>query len=173
MNETPQLERIAKGIKGLSIAVWFLVAINVIQVAAWIVPYVAPSLYAKAVASSSPDLPRNFESWEGLKFEEKVKKASVILLTENRREGGKIRAFIKEELKHAPNTTFHYSVGDEYLPGSISEPRENTHYGEGSLVLLQGSPAVSSESYSIYNGAVSSLGEMPISKVREIVAKSK
>ena len=149
MNETSQLERIAKGVRGLTIAVWCLVAINVVQVGAWIVPFIAPSFYAKTVASSSPDMPRKFESWEGLSFEDKVKKATVILLTENKREGGKIRAIIKEELKHAPNTTFHFAVGDEYGPLSIGEPRENTHYGEGSLALLQGSPATNSESYAI------------------------
>jgi hypothetical protein len=172
MNETSQLERIAKGVRGLSIAVWCLVAINVLQVAAWIVPFVAPSLYAKVAAPSSPDMPKNFESWEGLTFEEKVKKASVVLLTENKREGGKIRAIIREELKHTPNTAFHYAVGDEYLPSSISEPKENTQYGEGSLVLLQGSPAVNHGSYAIYNGSIPGLGDMPVSKVRDIVAKS-
>lgn len=173
MDEVPQLQRIAKGVRGLTIAVWCLVAINVLQVGAWIVPFVAPSFYASRIASTSPDMPSKFESWEGLTFEEKVKKASVILLTENKREGTRIRAIIKEELKHAPNTTLHYSVGDEYLPVSVTEPKKDTHYGEGSLVLLQGSPATNSESYAIHNGSIPGLGEMPVSKVRDIIAKSK
>jgi hypothetical protein len=174
MNETSQLEMIAKGVRGLSVAVWCLVVINVLQVAAWLVPFVAPTFFAKQVVSLSPDLPKpTFESWEGMTFEEKVKRASIVLITENKKEGGKIRAMIKEELKRAPNTTFHYSLGDEYLPVSITEPKENTHYGEGSVVLLQGSPATNHGSYSIFNGSIPGLGEMPVSKVREIVAASK
>jgi hypothetical protein len=176
MDQSPQLERIANGVRGLSVAVWCLVAINCLQVVAWIVPFVAPSFYARQMASlsSSPELPKQtFESWEGLAFDEKVKRASVILITENKQEGGKIRAIIKEQIKRAPNTTFHYSVGDEYLPGTILEPKPDTRYGDGSLVLLQGSPATSHGSYAIYNGSIPGLGEMPVSKIREIVAASK
>jgi hypothetical protein len=39
-------------------------------------------------------------------------------------------------------------------------------------VLFQGSPAVHGESYAIYNASVSALGEMPLSKVRQIVAQT-
>ena len=172
MEPTPQMERIAKGIRGLTVAVWCLVAISVFQVAAWVVPMLAPNFYMRYIAPSTPDAPReSFESWQGLSFEDKVKRSSIVLITEYKSEGGKLRAIIKEELKHKAGATYHYAVGDEYLPLSIV-PRENTTYGEGSLVLLQGSPATNRESYSIFNGSVSSLGEMPLSKVREIVAQS-
>jgi hypothetical protein len=174
MDESSQLERIRKSIRGLSMAVWCLVGIMAVQTAAWLVPFVAPNLYMKYLTPTTPDMPRqSFESWDGLTFDEKVNRASVILLTENRPEGGKIRAIIREELKRKSGTTLHYSVGDEYLPASILEPKENTRYGDGSLILLQGSPAVSSGSYSIYNGSIPGLGEMPLSKVRELIAKSK
>jgi len=170
MDELSRLEQIARGVRGLSIAVWCLVAINVVQIGAWIVPLVAPNFHVRHMASS-PEVPR--EPWEGLTFEEKVKRASIVLLTENKREGGKIRAMIKEELKRAPNTTFDYSVGDEYGPASISEPKEKTQYGDGAIVLMQGSPAINRGSFAIYNGSVPGLGDMPLSKVREIVAASK
>ena len=173
MDEVSRLEQIARGVRGLSIAVWCLVAINVVQIGAWIVPLVAPNFYVRHTASS-PDVPRQMlDPWEGLTFEEKVKRASIVLLTENKREGGKIRAVIKEELKRAPNTTFNYSVGDEYGPASISEPKEKTQYGDGAIVLMQGSPAINRGSFAIYNGSVPGLGDMSLSKVREIVAASK
>jgi len=172
MNETSQLEGIARGVKRLSVAVWCLVAINVFQVAAW-VSFVAPTSYMKHLASS-PAVPKEmFESWERLSFEDKVKRSSVVLVTENKREDGKIRAIVKEELKRAPNTTFQYAVGDEYLPLSILQPKEGTQYGDGSLVLLQGSPAAHRESYSIFKGSIGALGEMPLSQVRAIVAQAK
>jgi hypothetical protein len=172
MEPTPQMERIAKGIRGLTVAVWCLVAINVFQVGAWVVPMFVPNFYMRHIAPSTPDTPReSFESWQGLSFEDKVKRSSIVLITEYKLEGGKLRAIIKEELKHKAGATYHYAVGDEYLPLSMV-PRENTTYGEGSLVLFQGSPAVHRESYAIYNASVSALGEMPLSKVRQIVAQT-
>src|SRR5260370_32807999 len=102
MNDTSQFEGIARGVKRLSVAVWCLVAINVFQVAAWVVPFVAPTSYMKQLASS-PGVPKEmFESWERLSFAEKVKRSSLVLVTENKREDGKIRAMVKEELKRAP-----------------------------------------------------------------------
>ena len=81
MDEVSRLEQIARGVRGLSIAVWCLVAINVVQIGAWIVPLVAPNFYVRHTASS-PDVPREMlEPWEGLTFEEKVKRASIVLLT--------------------------------------------------------------------------------------------
>lgn len=176
MDDGTQFDRIAKGIRGLSIAVWCLVAINGLQMAAWIVPFVAPGFYAKQVASMtmSSDPPmQKFESWEGLTLEQKVKRASLILITENKQENGKIRSIIKEELKRTPKTEFHYSVGDEYSPASILQPKADTRYGDGALVLFQGSPAMNHGSYAIYDGRIPGLGEIPVSKVREIVAASK
>ncbi len=172
METTPQMEQIAKGIRGLTVAVWCLVAINVFQVAAWVVPMFAPNFYMRHIAPSTPDAPReSSESWRGLSFEDKVNRSSIVLITEYKREAGKLRAIIKEELKHKPGATYHYAVGDEYLPLSVV-PKENTYYGEGSLVLLQGSPATNRESFAIYNGSISALGDMPLSKVRQIVAKA-
>ena len=172
MESSEKLDGIAKAIRRLTVAVWFLVAIGFIQMAAWLVPFVTSTFYMK-VAGTSVGIPKEaFESWEGLSFEDKVKRASIILVTENRHESGKIRAFIKEELKRAPGTAFHYSVGDEYLPLAVV-PRENTNYGDGALVFLQGSPATNRESYAIYNGSISALGEMPLPKVRQIIAQSK
>src|SRR5881396_1839133 len=85
MEPTPQMERIAKGIRGLTIAVWCLVAVNVFQITAWVVPMFAPNFYMRHIAPSTPVAPRElFESWEGLSFEDKVKRSStkpVLLIT--------------------------------------------------------------------------------------------
>jgi hypothetical protein len=163
------MERIARGIRGLTVAVWCLVAINAVQVGAWLIPMLWPAFYMRHLSSTDAGVPREtFESWEGLSIEEKLKRSSVVLVTEYKHESGKLRAIIKEQLKRKPDTTFHYSVGDEYLPLSIV-PKENTNYGEGSLVLLQGSPATNRESYSIFNGSIGALGDMPVSRVRQLL----
>jgi len=172
MESPGKLDGIAKAIRRLTVAVWFLVAIGFVQMAAWLVPFITSTFYMKEADTSAGTPKEAFESREGLSLEEKVKRASIILLTENKQESGKIRAFIKEELKRAPGTAFHYSIGDEYLPLAVV-PRQNTTYGDGALVFLQGSPASNRESYSIYNGSISAFGEMPLPKVRQIIAESK
>lgn len=166
------MDPLPKSIGSLTLAVWCLVAVNFIQLALWFIPYIAPTLFVSRMAATSGEPAELFESWEGLSFDEKVKRSSIVLVTENRLSDGGIRAYIKEELKRTPGTKFHYKIGDEYLPLAIV-PRENTHYGDGSLVLFQGSPAKNRESYSIFNGSAGALGDMPLTKVREIVASNK
>ena len=102
---------------------------------------------------------------------EKLKRSSLILVTENRRDGDKMRAYIKDIPKRTPNTTFYFKVGDEYGPLSTNI-REDTRYGDGALVLLHGSPATMKESYSIYGGSIAGLDEMPLAMVYKLIAQS-
>jgi hypothetical protein len=125
MDDPSQLFKIASGVRALTIAVWCLVAINVIQVAAWLVPMLAPEFYMRRLATTSGVPSERLESWEGLSLEDKLKRSTVVLITENEREGNKIRAIIKDIPKRKPDTTFYYAVGEEYRPLSTTA-RENT-----------------------------------------------
>ena len=168
MNEDSQLVQISKRVRSLTIAVWVLVLITVLQASAWLVPLLAHNFVAGKVLS----LPQEaFGSWEGLTLEEKIKRSSIIVLTENKTEGGKIRAIVKEVRKLKPDAVFHYEIGDEYGPQSLT-PKADTSYGDGSVVFLSGSPATMQESYAVYGGSITGLDEMPVSKFFEIVEKS-
>lgn len=172
MEPPSQSERVAKSIRSLTVAVWCLVAVNVVQVAAWLSPFIAPGVLTSRMTVASGFPSGAFESWEGLSFEEKAKRASVVLITENRQEDGLVRAYIREELKRKPGTVFQYKVGEVYPPLTLT-PKENTSYGDGSLVLLSGSPAREQESMSIFGGNVAALENMPLSKVRQVIAEAK
>jgi len=172
MNEQTEVQQIAKSLRWLTFAVWCLVAVSVVQMGAWLLPLVAPDFYMRRVTASSGVAKQALEPWEGLSFDEKVKRSSMVLITEYRRDGDKLRAIIKEIPKRVPGTQFHYALGEEYPPSTVT-PKENTTYGEGDLVLLQGSPATRRESYSIYNGSIPGLADLPLSKVREIIALDK
>ena len=168
--QTPvQSDGVARSIRSLTIAVWCLVAVNVVQVVTWMLPFIAPSLLTNKLSATPSLPPAAFESWHGLSFDEKAKRASVILITENKQEGGMVRAYVKEELQRRPGAVFHYKVGDEYPPLMLVQ-KENTSYGDGSLVLLSGSPAEMQESMGIFGGNVAALGNMPLSKVRQAIA---
>lgn len=60
------------------------------------IPLLAPNLFLQHFAATGGSSKQAFESWEGLSFEEQVKRATVVLVTENKQEGGKIRAIVKE-----------------------------------------------------------------------------
>lgn len=171
MDNPQQLERIAKYIKWLTIAVWCLVVLNIIQVSAWMIPYLAPNFFQRHLTAAGKSPKNVLENWQGLSLKDKVKRATVVLVTENQQKQGRIRAIVKEILKKAPNTSFYYNVGDEYGPASILQPKADTRYGDGSLVLLSGSSAIYQESYPIYGGSIPGLNEMPLSKVKKIVKK--
>lgn len=164
--------KIATGVKALTIAVWCLVAVNVIQMVAWTLPVISPGIYTRHASSTSGVTRQAFESWEGISLEEKINRASMIVITEFRRDGDKLRAIIKDIPKRKPDITFYYSVGEEYPPMTVTV-QENTRYGDGNLVLLQGSPATMKEAYSIYNGGISGLGDIPLTKVRAMIEQSK
>jgi hypothetical protein len=171
MSDSSQLEQIAKSVRGLKIAVWVLVIINVLQASAWFVPFLAPEFVAGRVLTST--MPNGMlESWAGMTLEDKIKRSSIILITEYKADGGKLKAIIKDVRKLKPDTVFHYQVGDEYGPMSVT-PKVNTTYGDGSVVLLTGSPATMRESYGIFGGSITGLDEMPLSKFLELVDQSR
>ncbi len=169
MNDSSHLVQIAKSVRSLTIAVWVLVLITVLQASAWLVPLLAPEFVAGKVLS----LPQEtLESWEGLTLEEKIKRSSIIVITENNADGGKIRAIVKEVRKLKPDVVFHYEIGDEYGPMSVT-PKADTTYGDGAVVFLSGSPATMQESYAVYGGSITGLDEMPVSKLLKMVEKSR
>lgn len=165
MTQPPQLDRIEKLLKSLSIAVWCLVAVNTIAVGLSLARREPITHFAMTSGFEVP----GFESWEGLTIEQKIARSSVVLITENKLGGGKLKAVIKEVPKRARDTTFYYAVGDEY-PQLTETPREHTSYGDGAIVLLAGSPATMRESYPIYRGTIAGLGDMPMEKMRELLS---
>ena len=178
MDTLSQAEILAKRVRSLTIAVCCLAFANTL---------VLVSLLISAAVIPRPGAPGShlesavqpFQSWEGLSFEDRVERATLVLIAENRTEGGMIRAYIKEELRRKPGTAFEFSVGAEYPPIART-PEPNTSYGEGVLLLFAGSPAELQESVSIHGGNVSVSGRkrgelrnLSVSEVRRIVADTK
>ena len=100
--------------------------------------------------------------------EQKVRAASVIALARYERSGSTLRCIITEILKQAPNTAFYYRVGDEFRHGN-AEIRDNTDYGEGQILFFVGSPAEHCQSSAFSGDRLRSMGEMPITQLREMI----
>jgi hypothetical protein len=104
--------------------------------------------------------------------EKKVEKASVIALTRWDRSDSTLKCIISEILKQAPNTAFHYRVGDE-VRSQQQQIRDNTDYGEGEVLFFTGSPAQLRYAAAIHHERITTFGDMPVSTLRGLIGTAK
>ena len=182
MNEDVEKTAIPKAIRGLAAAVWCLAGVLLAFLAFYALALLRPqalfgqrsstgSASRSGITSTPMERPSSFEpGFPSLMPEEKIKKASAILVTSWKREGATAKAVVTEIVKQKPGTRLYYSVGDEYSHFGAEMPREV--YGDGEVVLMVGSPAEMRESYSFEGGRIGGLGDMPLTKLRELAKQS-
>jgi len=174
-------DKLARAVRALAIAVWVLCLLTAAQLAFTLWAYWRPQTFvsqgyesAATAGSRAPSVESGTKDNDffALSPEEKIKRASVILITKYEDEGAKLKAVIKEILKKQPDTRFYFSVGDEYhLASQFREGNEK--YGDGQIVFLTGNPATMRESYSYSKDRVGALGQMPLTTLRQLVAQAK
>jgi hypothetical protein len=150
------VDRTHRKVRRLTAAVWLLsgvIAIGVFTVAVQLCTRLNPC----ASLDGSP--------------EKKIRAASVIALARYEKSGSTLRCVITELLKQAPNAAFYYRVGDEFRQGN-TEIRENTDYGDGQILFFVGSPAEHCYSVAFSGDRLRSMGEMPITQLRQIIRDS-
>lgn len=164
MNSNSESSEIVKAISRLTIAVWVLAVLLLVHVA---YDMFAESPSTAAGPESNPAFMDDFphDPWAGLTLEQKLGRTSAVLITSISSDGQSKKAIVKDILKLSPGTTIFYEVGEEF-PNSSTD-------GDGFLVLLTGSPASMQESYSIRDGRIRGLGDMPVARLNEILAASK
>lgn len=104
---------------------------------------------------------------DGLPLDERIQRASVVLITGIDREGATHKAVIRELYVIRAGTQFHYEVGDEYERLSHF-PRDNCQgcEGDGQIVFLVGNPARMRVSYSYQGDRISSFGDLSLDDFR-------
>lgn len=195
MSDSPQILQLKKRVRHLTIAVWALVLISALQTFDSIIPFLLREFTVGQELSSSVSTSNHTpEAWNGMPLEQKIKRASVIVITENRTHGGQIKAIVKEVRRLKPGVDFHYKIGDEYV-GHEHEPFVNTQsntlqrdaavvffgpQGDGAVVFLSGLQPTRKETYHIHDGSIyiagdsaKSLEKMPVSKFLELVDQSR
>lgn len=171
-------ESLAKAIRRLSVAVWCLCLplIGILGIWLWSLfglQAMTTRSSTHETFSSAPDRapgpPDYDEDFGERPLEQKIARASVIVLLQLKEEGGKHKAVVSEILKKAPGTRFYYEVGDEYEMLSHM-PRENCGdcEGQGHVVFFVGNPAQMRSAYSYENDRVSGFGDMPIAELRRL-----
>ncbi len=181
MTEPNPTDSGAPPIRRLTIAVWVLSVLTIVNIGISLFGALFPPAVARRIRISLPEGPVTsstttyedqyvgFHEWP---LERQIQKASVIAIARYEKDNGRLKCVISEILKQAPDTKFYYKVGDEYRPSSVY-PRDNASYGDGQIIFFTGSPAFMRYSCSFEGDRIGGLGDMPIDVLRETVRKEK
>jgi hypothetical protein len=173
---------LAKAVRRLTWAVWCLIVLSIVMYAVPWISYLrfritdGPSDPTAAADSpttlaSEPEFDNDFHARPP---EEKIRRATVILVTQIQREPGKHKEVIREIVKHSPNVRFYYQVGDEYERISHAPAPDCTDCeGQGQVVFLIGNPALMALSYSYRNDRIEGMGGMSLTELRQLAQPSK
>ena len=169
----------SRSLNKLTIAVWALVIVTVAQLSFSAVALFFPSVVTKRwngamLDRTGPSEPvrfdefNNFHDWP---VEKQIQAASLIAIGKYQKSGDTLKCIISEILKQKSDTAFYYKVGEEFPHGNI-HIQNNTKYGDGQIMFFTGSPASFRYSCSFTGDRIGGLGDMPMSKLRELVQKS-
>jgi hypothetical protein len=179
MDDFPKPDSLARSIRVLAICVGLVAAglLGLVAMYAFSL-YKSRAYFRSATASSSSTRATQSAEPSGsdgkpfhtLSPEQKVKRASAILVTKHQKDGGHIKSIVSEILKR-PDSGFHYSVGDEF--GELARyGTGDMDYGDGDVVfMVDGSGEQESSTYR--NGRISGLGDMPLEILRAVVRGEK
>lgn len=170
---------LSRAIKTLTVAVWCLCGLVAVQLVLYGVSYfqssrwlrkssVEPSAMTTRPGGSSVRTESLGAQFHDLPPEQKVAKASAILLISYQKDGPRVKAVVAEVLKQEPETVLTYSVGDE-LAFLSYYPKDDETRGEGQVVFMVGSPAEMRSSFSFNGGRIGGMGDMPLEVLREMV----
>jgi len=110
----------------------------------------------------------NLDKFQSLPIEGKLADASAILITRNvKRDDGSVLEQVDEVIKLRQGTVLYLVKGATY-----EVHKDSADHGEGSVVILRGSPAAFVESYSYGDGSIQSLGHMPMTTFKELAGRS-
>lgn len=173
MPENPPSAEITRSLKRLTIAVWILAVVILLNLIVSLFAALFPPAIMKRLTSLSPELQssdeRSYEGFHDWPVEKQIAAATVIAVGQSKEENGRLKCIISEILKQAPNTVFYYKVGDEYRQAS-HDVKPGTDYGDGQIMFFTGSPATFRYSASFSHGRARGLGDMPLEKLKEMIA---
>jgi hypothetical protein len=179
MEDLPKKDPLARAIRPLTIAVWCLAIVGLGQFGIYGYSLYRTSAYfreadggarrARSQPGGGSDVASDGKSFDSLGPEEKIKRASAILLTKHENANGKLKAVVVEILKQPSDGSLKYAIGDE-LPEMSHYGGDTATYGEGMVVLFLGSPNHMRESMTYREGRVPGMSDMPLTMIRDLAS---
>ncbi|HEX4481518.1 MAG TPA: hypothetical protein VH082_11945 [Rudaea sp.] len=165
MDDQTRLAAIEKSLTTLKVLMACVIFMNLAALV-WIF---APLFLLPARMISASRSSEEFPSWQELSFDQRLSKASVIVITENRKQDETVRGYVTEVLKRAPHVQFAAKIGDE-VPDQRRTVKPNTVYGDGAIVFYVGAMPTTWASSEIYDGTIPALKNMSVDDFRRAVA---
>jgi hypothetical protein len=178
-----RIGELARAVRRQVIALWSLIVILVLAYGApWVMFFVRSIQFPDttgipAAEAESAEPIQMEERWDNdfhaRPPEEKIKRASAILLTRLEKDGDRHREIVAEILKRKPGVRLYYKVGDEYEMLSHAPTPECTGCeGQGSIVFMIGNPATMVSSVTYDGDRLRSMGDIPLDEIRRLAAES-
>lgn len=174
-----EIAALVRSLRRQTLAIWALVALLALAFGTPWFSYLrfrlahpaADSQKATQGAEAEPE-PAFDNDFYARPLEEKISRATVILLTRLEKTGERHREVVAEIIKQKPGVRLYYKVGDEYEPLSHAPTQAcQDCEGQGQVVFMLGNPA--SMVYSVtYEGERLEMGGMPITELRRQAAAS-
>jgi len=163
-------------VRSLTIAVWTLVFVTIIDVALTVGGWLVPLFFTSHVVSMSGGATHSSfpyssgPAFHTLSLDQKVSTASMILVVRYERDGDRMKAVVADVLKKPAGGADTYEVGAEY-PDGMYYPSEGLDHGSGEVVFFAGDPPTMmySTTYDSHD-RIGGLGQMPLAKLKELVA---
>jgi hypothetical protein len=180
MTEHIQTDSGARSMQRLSIPLWILCVLTLVNLCISVFGFLYPWAVARRIRASLHEgapLPcttyedqyADFHEWP---LEKQIEKATVIAIARYEKEDGRLKCVISEILKQTPDMKFYYKVGDEYRPGS-HYMKDDVTYGDGVVMFFTGSPAMMRYACSFQGDRIAGFGDMPIETLRDTIGKTK
>lgn len=177
-----QVSALVRSVRRQTVALWLLVVVLVVSHG---VPWLTYLLQSPKVSSyaSAPFSEEGLAAIEGevpfdnrfhaRPVEDKVERATAILLTRLETSGERHREVVAEIIKQRPGIRLYYEVGDEYERLShYATPGCEGCESDGQVVFMIGDPANMVYSTTYRGSRVGSLGDIPIEELRRLAAAS-
>jgi len=163
-------------VRSLTIAVWTLVFVTIIDVALTVGGWLVPLFFTSHVVSMSGGATHSSfpyssgPAFHTLSLDQKVSTASMILVVRYERDGDRMKAVVADVLKKPAGGADTYEVGAEYPDGMYYESG-GLDQASGEVVFFSENPPIMmySTTYDSHD-RISGLGRMPLAKLKEIVA---
>lgn len=149
-------------IKWLTVAVAVLAVLLLSHIALDVLRSSKQNPYVEAAPGSISSDP-----WQFLTLEEKVRQSSAIVFATVIVENGTATATATDVIVRTTGTEVYYRTGQE-VPFMSSNFSSSTDWEGGAVALLVGSPATMKESYSIRDGFIPGLGDMPVEELKRM-----
>jgi hypothetical protein len=163
-------------IRRLTLAIWILIVLVVINIGVSLFGALLPPAIAKRLTASLPEsfapeftaIQDNYAGFSDWPLEKQIAEASVIAVAKYEKDGDRYKAVISEILKKGPDIKFYYKVGEEYAQGGYY-PKEGTRYGDGQIIFYTGSPASMRYSCTFDGDRIAAFGDMPFETLRKMI----